>query len=88
MGESVILLSDSAMVVAYIKKQRHCFSLDAQSGTGGTHLVRAVRSLPHRRVHSGKEDCSYLPAQSSRSGAFYQVVFSSLGVRVSLVAAL
>ena len=66
------------------KTGRHCFLSYVQSDAGDTHMGRAVHDLPHSKVHSGGEEPSHQPAQSSGLGASNQVVFSSSCVWVCL----
>ena len=52
----MVLMGDNTTAVAYIKKWWYCFLGDVQSGTGDSHLGRAVCDLPHCMVHSREED--------------------------------
>ena len=62
----MVLMSDNAAVVDCGTQKEtgsHGFSRDVQSGTGDSHLGRAVRDLSLWTVHSREEERSHLPAQ-------------------------
>ena len=53
--ENPVLTSNDATVSECVKKQRHCFSSNVQSGTKDLHLGRTVCDPFYHMIHPRKE---------------------------------
>ena len=67
--EDLVLMSDSATVVAYLKKQGRTIS-----GTAHNRLVRATHSVHLSKVHPREIEHSVRPSESTRSGHANRIV--------------
>ena len=74
-GQSVVLMSDNASIVAYLWHQSSTVSHSIRGST----LDRAVFGLPDSQVYSREEERFGGPAQSSRPGSSHGMVPSSEG---------
>ena len=80
MWESIVLISDNTMVLAYLEKQGEAISQDMHASAGDSQMVGAAHGLHHGQVHTGKEDHSCRPALSPRLGPPQGVISPFPGV--------
>ena len=76
----MVLMSDSATVMVYLKKERDMVSQDVRTASGNYRQVKTVYGELHGKILSG-EDHSCGPVKSSGSDPSHRVVPSSLGTR-------
>ena len=85
LGESVVLVSDSATVMLYLKKTRgNCFQGDVLSSTGDYGLVGTAPGDAFCEIHPREEEHVGGPFESPRPGLSNVMVFPSPGVRCHL----
>ena len=78
-GEPLVLMSDNATVVAYMKKWRYCFSSDVPSRKVDFYLGSTVSGTSYVKYIPGKKNV--LADQFNHlAGVLHRVVSSSLGV--------
>ena len=76
-GENLVLMSDSAAVVAHLKKQGGMVSRHVQTGSADHCMVRGDHGQHHSQAHSGEEEHFSRTIKLSGVDLYHRVGFSS-----------